>query len=59
MNNPQTLPDVLTPIEAAALLRCGVGTIYADVRRKKLPFFRVGRLLRFKRSDLLNMKGCR
>ena len=59
MNNPQTLPDVLTVKEAAALLRCGVGTIYADVRRKKLPFFKVGRLVRFHREALLSLKGGR
>lgn len=49
--------DILTVPEAALLLRCGVGTIYADVRRKRLPFFRVGRCLRFRRAELLALKG--
>jgi excisionase family DNA binding protein len=59
MNNLQAFPEVLTPKEAAALLRCGVGTIYADCRRKRLPFFRVGRCLRFRRAELLALKGGR
>lgn len=59
MTNEQTTPEVLTVKEAAALLRCGVSTLYAGVRRKKIPAFRVGRLLRFKRSELLGLKGGR
>lgn len=50
-------PEILTVPEAAALLRCGIGTIYADVRRKRLPFFRVGRCFRFRRAELLALKG--
>jgi excisionase family DNA binding protein len=57
----QPAPEVLDVKQAAALLHCGVSTIYADVRRKKLPFFRVGRCLRFYRSALLSLgpKGAR
>jgi excisionase family DNA binding protein len=51
----QTTPEVLDVKQAAALLHCGVGTIYADVRRKKLPHFFVGRCLRFYRSALLSL----
>lgn len=56
MNQP---PEVLNVQEAAQLLRCGVSTIYADVRRRRLPFFRVGRCLRFRRAELLSLKGGR
>lgn len=46
-------PEVLNPPEAAQLLRCGLSTVYADVRRKRLPHFRVGRCLKFYRGELL------
>jgi excisionase family DNA binding protein len=44
--------DLLTPAEAASLLRWTVSTIYSAASRRKLPSIKVGRSLRFRRSDL-------
>jgi excisionase family DNA binding protein len=41
-NNSQTLPRLLTPAEAAASLRCSRAKVYALIRRKELPAFRLG-----------------
>lgn len=57
MENTKPLPDVLDVKQAAALLHCGVGTIYADVRRDKLPHFRIGKCLRFYKAALLSLSA--
>ncbi len=43
---------LLTPQEAAALLRWSLPTIYTYASRRKLPTIKLGRSLRFRRSDL-------
>lgn len=51
----QTVPALLTTIEAAALLRCAPATLELDrVRRRwKVPFLRVGRSIRYDRASVL------
>ena len=54
--NEQQLPDckpLVTKTELAALLRCSVRTISNLMRRKTLPFTKVGRLTRFNPADCL------
>jgi excisionase family DNA binding protein len=46
-------PEILTAAAAAELLGVSLQTIYAEVRRGRLPHFHVGRLLRFRRAELL------
>jgi excisionase family DNA binding protein len=55
-DNPQ---EVLTVPEAAALLCCSPGAIRKGVRCKYIPHFWIGKLLRFRRSELLSLKGGR
>lgn len=43
---------LLTPPEAAALLRLPNSTVYDLVRRNVLPHIRIGRAVRFSRVDL-------
>ncbi len=47
-----TNPDLLTAQEAAAYLRIPLGSLYVRISRKQIPFAKLGRLLRFRRSDL-------
>ena len=44
--------DLLTPKEAAAYLRVPIKSIYHRVQRKELGHIKLGRLLRFKKSEL-------
>lgn len=50
------LADVLTPVELSKLLKVKPTTIYQWMRRKDLdgalPYFRVGRFLRFSRAEV-------
>lgn len=51
-----TAQDILTPEEAAKLLRVELSWIYAKTRkcqRNPLPVFRIGKYLRFSRADIL------
>ncbi len=43
---------ILLPDEAAALLRVPKPRVYELVRQRKLPAFRVGRLIRISEHDL-------
>ena len=45
-------PDLLTIPETAALLRLKPSTVRAWVLRRKLPYCKVGRLVRIRRSDI-------
>ena len=47
------MEPLLTPQEVADLLRLRLATLYAWVRRDKIPYLKVGSLLRFRRSDIL------
>jgi excisionase family DNA binding protein len=44
--------QLLTAVEVAELLRLPVSTIYDLARTGRLPHLRIGRALRFSRSDL-------
>ncbi len=44
--------DLLTPKEAAEYLRVPIKSIYHRVQRKELGHIKLGRLLRFKKSEL-------
>lgn len=46
------LDDLMTPDEAAALLRVKRHWLYDQCRNKAIPHVRVGRLLRFHRREL-------
>lgn len=48
-----TLPDVLTVPEVAGFLRVNARTVYGLIRRGELQAFRVGRMMRCHRPDLL------
>lgn len=50
--DPATPPPLLTIDEVAAVLRVSKTSVYRLVDRRKLPFCRVGRGLRFRREDL-------
>jgi len=43
---------LLTPHEAAALLRISRTSLYRLVEARRLPFYRVGGVLRFSREDI-------
>ncbi len=44
--------DLLTPKEAAEYLRVPIKSIYNRVQRKEISHIKLGRLLRFKKSEL-------
>ncbi|MEW5765392.1 MAG: helix-turn-helix domain-containing protein [Acidobacteriota bacterium] len=44
--------SLLTPEEAAGFLRLSVAALYAAHQRRQLPSIKIGRRLRFRRSDL-------
>jgi excisionase family DNA binding protein len=44
--------DILTPKEAAEYLRVPIKSIYNRVQRKEISHIHLGRLLRFKKSEL-------
>jgi excisionase family DNA binding protein len=44
--------DLLTVPEAAALLRLKVSTIRAWICQRRIPYVKLGRLVRIRRSDL-------
>jgi excisionase family DNA binding protein len=44
--------DLLTLAEAASLLRLKVSTMRAWVLRRRIPYVKVGRLVRVRRSDV-------
>jgi len=48
-------PLVLTPIEAAKLLRIGRGTAYEQIKYGTIPSIRIGRRILIPRAALLKM----
>lgn len=44
--------DLLTVAEAAALLRLRPSTVRAWILNRKIPFCKVGRLVRIRRADI-------
>lgn len=55
MNEPQLIDSkpLVTKTELAAHLRCSVRTVSNLMRRKALPFIKIGRLVRFNPTDCL------
>lgn len=47
------LPDIWSLDEAAAHFRCSTKTVQKMARDQALPYFMMGRLWRFRRSDIL------
>lgn len=45
--------EIIEVKEAAALLRVSVQTIYGKTHRKQIPFYKEGKILLFKRDELL------
>ncbi|TLD40326.1 MAG: hypothetical protein JETT_3395 [Candidatus Jettenia ecosi] len=45
--------EYLNVTQAAALLGVSVDTIYSWTMRRTVPFYKLGRLVRFKRSELI------
>lgn len=50
-DHPSFASDLLTVSETAELLRLKVSTIRAWTGQRRIPFVKVGRLVRIKRSD--------
>jgi excisionase family DNA binding protein len=51
---PAPLPEVLTVLEVASLLRCDRKTVYEAIRRRNLPHQKISaRALRFSRDAVL------
>ena len=44
--------ELLTPRETAIFLRWSLATVYSYASRRRLPSVKVGRSLRFRRTDL-------
>jgi excisionase family DNA binding protein len=58
MTGPVPLAEpLLTPQEAARLLRLPTSTVYDLARRDVLPHIRIGRAIRFSRADLEGFLG--
>jgi len=54
---PNTTPEILTPEDVAALLRVSPSWVHEKCRnrsRDPLPAHRIGRYLRFSRSEVLD-----
>jgi excisionase family DNA binding protein len=44
--------EILTPDQLCEFLNIKKSTLYSRVERREIPFFRIGRLLRFRRADI-------
>lgn len=51
MNEPS---NILSLDEAAAYFKCSTKTVQRMCRARKLPYFMMGKLWRFRRTDLLS-----
>jgi excisionase family DNA binding protein len=47
-----TLPDVLTPVEVARVLRLGRNTVYECLRTGTIPSIKIGRKLLIPKDEL-------
>lgn len=53
-------PDLIGIEELAHLLQVSKGTLYNWIYRRKIPFIKVGRLVRFDRAEIAKyLDGCR
>jgi predicted DNA-binding transcriptional regulator AlpA len=53
---PNATPEIMTPEETADLLRVSLSWLYEKSRRRQrhpLPVHRIGRYLRYRRSEVL------
>jgi excisionase family DNA binding protein len=58
MTTPETLPEVITVPELAALLRVSKPTAYAAVKRGEIPgLIKIGNCLRLNRAAVLAWMG--
>ena len=56
MDNNQAIEHLLTPEEAAEILRVKLSWLYQHTRRRtqdRIPFVKIGRYLRFREQDLM------
>ena len=56
MDNKQAIEHLLTPEEAAEILRVKLSWLYQHTRRRtqdRIPFVKIGRYLRFREQDLV------
>jgi len=56
MDNNQAIEHLLTPEEAAEILRVKLSWLYQHTRRRtqdRIPFVKIGRYLRFREQDLV------
>ncbi len=56
MDNSQAIEHLLTPEEAAEILRVKLSWLYQHTRRRtqdRIPFVKIGRYLRFREQDLV------
>ena len=57
---PAACPELIDIEELAHLLQLRKGTIYNWVHRRKIPFIKLGRLVRFDRAEIAKyLDGCR
>jgi excisionase family DNA binding protein len=57
--NERRYGEIMTPEEAAEYLRVSIGSIYQRVNKGQIPYFKMGRLLRFRRLSLeAYIKSC-
>jgi excisionase family DNA binding protein len=59
MDEATNLPEVMTAPEVAGFLRVNTKTVYGLIRRGELHAFRVGRVMRCHRPDVLRFVGNR
>jgi excisionase family DNA binding protein len=46
------IPEILTPVEAASILKCEPKTVYGLMDQRKITYIKVGKCRRIKREDL-------
>ncbi len=54
-NNSNTVEEILTPSEVAALFKIHVNTVYRLAEKGVIPGCRIGRGWRFSKSDILGL----
>lgn len=48
------LPDILTAAQVARVLQCSEEHVYTSWRRREMPHFKVGRLVRMHKQALID-----
>ena len=58
--SPAIFPELIGIEELSQLLQVSKGTLYNWIYRRKIPFIKVGRLVRFDRAEIAKyLDGCR